>query len=653
MHFPNLPFQASKTSTILSASLHLVTTFALLATGSASAGDKVPLSELKSRRSVYHSQGPYFKNLAKDLTKARTHAPIAPYLESEHSQVILDSDDLATFAKLAQLKQALPQFESFSTTDLFLSARLISGLKSGAHRSVPNQPAALPGGISLEVAIDPNLIQFGGPSGLPVPSRECFYLEDVKPGKHFCLSYTSEPKRKVLIETGKHLGRGWGKIIDEVVSLDGESPIYFARALPNFQQKSREEAEIVVSSFTHETQVLQLIQALPVEQRRGIVGIEDVQPLQIVFERFDNELFGLEAVFGPHEKRMLCEDFFSGLRQLHKLRLVHKDLKLENLLVKLGSPPQLAITDFGFTEVLGRSADFFLEKREASGSPSYVAPEILLGKWIGLSPDQRFENAQKADVFAAALNILSLIHGKAPKFMESFLHDRAVAASNFVKDLKAREVLPLLNLFAIQSLMVDPSLSDYGLSQRFTSEQQMQFWQVASQNPNLFLRQDEKPRYLYKREALIRALEGFDVQDTPPGRLQTPGEFTLYPFQTAHSPALNRAPDEVELAIKLKFFSGEEKSYLLTDLHPEFPRESLAIYLHALHVAGWIRWQPSPTFEFGPDKTLATSIWNLASNSPALFQSKQPRKQQPAPPVRQQHGLKRLLEGIRTRLASH
>lgn len=61
---------------------------------------------------------------------------------------------------------------------------------------------------------------------------------------------------------------------------------------------------------------------------------------------------------------------FSGIEYLHANEILHRDLKLENILFK--DKKSLVLADFGLAAKLG--PDFNFKKY---GTPGYIAPEVL------------------------------------------------------------------------------------------------------------------------------------------------------------------------------------------------------------------------------------------------------------------------------------
>jgi len=64
----------------------------------------------------------------------------------------------------------------------------------------------------------------------------------------------------------------------------------------------------------------------------------------------------------------------SGLEYLHRLGIIHRDLKLENVLIKMEQgQPIVKIADFG----LGKLVEAGTKTGQSCGTFGYTPPEIL------------------------------------------------------------------------------------------------------------------------------------------------------------------------------------------------------------------------------------------------------------------------------------
>jgi serine/threonine protein kinase len=86
------------------------------------------------------------------------------------------------------------------------------------------------------------------------------------------------------------------------------------------------------------------------------------------------------------------------LKDLHEHGIVHRDIKLENLMLTSG---QVKIIDFGLCDVVREGT---LGIDGMAGSPGYVAPEVYSGRPYGT----------KSDVFGVGVVLYALVGGKLP-----------------------------------------------------------------------------------------------------------------------------------------------------------------------------------------------------------------------------------------------
>lgn len=97
--------------------------------------------------------------------------------------------------------------------------------------------------------------------------------------------------------------------------------------------------------------------------------------------------------------KSIFKSLIAGLHYCHTRRIVHRDIKLDNLL--LTSKGELKICDFGVSRVVGRGEVM----TERCGTPAYMAPEILRDKgYKGFG----------ADMWSAGVVLYAMLYGTVP-----------------------------------------------------------------------------------------------------------------------------------------------------------------------------------------------------------------------------------------------
>jgi serine/threonine protein kinase len=121
----------------------------------------------------------------------------------------------------------------------------------------------------------------------------------------------------------------------------------------------------------------------------------------LVFEAGRCDLFSRIESDGPlseDEARAVFRGLLIGLAEIHDRGIVHRDIKLENLIVSDRGDVKLA--DFGFAEVLGPGGKL----KGRRGFYRYWAPEVVLGK----------PHDEKVDVWAMGVCLFACITGRFP-----------------------------------------------------------------------------------------------------------------------------------------------------------------------------------------------------------------------------------------------
>lgn len=107
------------------------------------------------------------------------------------------------------------------------------------------------------------------------------------------------------------------------------------------------------------------------------------------------------GTLSENESRAILRDVVAGLRFLHSKGIIHRDLKLSNIL--LSETGQAKIADFGLA-VLTEFSEVDSRERTICGTPNYLAPEILNKKNYG----------RGADIWSLGCLLFSFLTGRPP-----------------------------------------------------------------------------------------------------------------------------------------------------------------------------------------------------------------------------------------------
>jgi len=95
----------------------------------------------------------------------------------------------------------------------------------------------------------------------------------------------------------------------------------------------------------------------------------------------------------------VCLDVLSGLRHLHSLHYIHRDIKSDNIL--LNRKGQIKLADFGFSCQLTKEKSV---RNSVIGTPYWMAPEIISGQQYGT----------KVDIWSLGIMLIEMAEGEPP-----------------------------------------------------------------------------------------------------------------------------------------------------------------------------------------------------------------------------------------------
>lgn len=152
--------------------------------------------------------------------------------------------------------------------------------------------------------------------------------------------------------------------------------------------------------------VMSEINALELMANRNIVKyygkLQTQNNIYLIFEFCRGgtleEAIKREGMMPEYKALAYFDQILNAFSELHRLNIMHRDLKPSNVLMEGG---EAKLADFGFCKKL--NGEFEMTK-SIVGSPIYMAPELLQGKYY----------CRKADIWSLGVMLYEMLHGKCP-----------------------------------------------------------------------------------------------------------------------------------------------------------------------------------------------------------------------------------------------
>jgi len=208
------------------------------------------------------------------------------------------------------------------------------------------------------------------------------------------------------------LGQGYFAVVK--VGIDRKTKEKVAVKMVNKSLVEKEE------TLANEIDILGSIDHPNVVNMHAIFDTEDI--LFIVMELMEGGELYEEIVkrktFTEADASQLVRQLCEALQYLHKRGIVHRDLKLENLLLKKKGGLEIKLADFGLSKLYSGAA-----LQTACGTPFYVAPDVLLGSGYG----------PPVDMWSVGVLLYVLLSGRLPFAADSDAElFRLIIAGNLV-----------------------------------------------------------------------------------------------------------------------------------------------------------------------------------------------------------------------------
>lgn len=250
---------------------------------------------------------------------------------------------------------------------------------------------------------------FGSGSGersLSVPEEGSSFLPScVSTVSRDSLRSFQHTKRVGSYLIGRKLGEGsFAKVREGLHVVTGEKV-----AVKVIDKKKAKKDSYVTKNLRREGQIQQMIRHPNITQLLDILETENSYYLVMELCSGGNLMHKIyeKKRLEEHEVRKYIRQLILAVEHLHRAGVVHRDLKIENLL--LDENNNIKLIDFGLSNcagILGYSDPFSTQ----CGSPAYAAPELLARKKYG----------PKVDVWSIGVNMFAMLTGTLPFTVEPF-----------------------------------------------------------------------------------------------------------------------------------------------------------------------------------------------------------------------------------------
>ncbi|NP_001120549.1 hormonally up-regulated neu tumor-associated kinase homolog [Xenopus tropicalis] len=239
----------------------------------------------------------------------------------------------------------------------------------------------------------------------PVQLAESFLPACVSSVSRETLRTFQHTKRVGSYLIGRKLGEGsFAKVREGLHVGTGEKV-----AIKVIDKKKAKKDTYVTKNLRREGQIQQMIRHPNITQLLDILETENSYYLVMELCTGGNLMHKIyeRKRIEEHEARKYIRQLILAVEHLHRAGVVHRDLKIENLL--LDENNNIKLIDFGLSNcagILGYTDPFSTQ----CGSPAYAAPELLARKKYG----------PKVDVWSIGVNMYAMLTGTLPFTVEPF-----------------------------------------------------------------------------------------------------------------------------------------------------------------------------------------------------------------------------------------
>ena len=129
--------------------------------------------------------------------------------------------------------------------------------------------------------------------------------------------------------------------------------------------------------------------------------------------------------------KVIFKQILDALKYLHNKNVLHRDIKLDNIL--LDSKGRVKLGDFGVSKIVKDGEIIY----DQCGTPAYIAPEILL--------DQGYSGSG-IDIWSAGVVLYAMLYGTVPFKAHNMkdLHSSIITAKFSLRDTISEDAIDLI-----------------------------------------------------------------------------------------------------------------------------------------------------------------------------------------------------------------
>ena len=233
-----------------------------------------------------------------------------------------------------------------------------------------------------------------------------YYLEKSKKLveyiKDYYNQYKSYPKTKINFYLyGRQIGQGaFGKVNLGLNVLTGR-----VVAIKSFKKSTEEKFKSNMKKVMYETNLMKNLNHPNITKILEVFNDEDYMLIIMEYINGGNLFSFVKKRRKLSEKiaKFLFRQIILGLKYIHSQGIVHRDIKLENIIIDFNNT--IKICDFGIGKVLKSSEELLYDK---CGTPMYMAPEIVL------SNKHNGYKGFPVDIWACGITLYIMLTGTLP-----------------------------------------------------------------------------------------------------------------------------------------------------------------------------------------------------------------------------------------------